>query len=232
MFKHLVVGGLAILLAGCAMLSHGYEIEIKKEEQETEYASVYAEIIEFSGLGNREYQSELNMSIRQEITDAISAFDALAIDASKALPQGVKSTLKITQNVTRNTKDIVSFITEQYIYMGGAHGNTAWYPKTVYVTDENPHELTLEELFDDDGYMEKLNGIINTMVKENSDKYSELWAKPEITEQNQNRFYIQDDNLVIFFPPYELSYYAKGFIEFPIPLSDINSILDEDFRVE
>ena len=80
--------------------------------------------------------------------------------------------------------------------------------------------------------MEKLNGIINTMVKENSDKYSELWAKPEITEQNQNRFYIQDDNLVIFFPPYELSYYAKGFIEFPIPLLDLNSILDEDFRVE
>lgn len=231
MFKHLVVGGLTILLAGCAMLSYGYDIEIKKEEQETEYASVYAEIIEFNELGNRKYQSELNMTIRQEITDAISTFDALAIDASQALPQGVKSTLKITQNVMRNTKDIVSFITEQYIYMGGAHGNTVWYPRTVYVTGENPHELTLDELFDD-GYIEKLNGIINTMVNENPDKYSELWAKPEITEQNQNRFYLTDNDLVIFFPPYELSYYAKGFIEFPIPLSDLSSILDENFKVE
>ena len=27
MFKHLVVGGLTILLAGCAMLSYGYDIE-------------------------------------------------------------------------------------------------------------------------------------------------------------------------------------------------------------
>ena len=226
-----MVGGLTILLAGCAMLSYGYDIEIKKEEQETEYASVYAEIIEFNELGNRKYQSELNMTIRQEITDAISTFDALAIDASQALPQGVKSTLKITQNVMRNTKDIVSFITEQYIYMGGAHGNTVWYPRTVYVTGENPHELTLDELFDD-GYIEKLNGIINTMVNENPDKYSELWAKPEITEQNQNRFYLTDNDLVIFFPPYELSYYAKGFIEFPIPLSDLSSILDENFKVE
>lgn len=69
------------------------------------------------------------------------------------------------------------------------------------------------------------------MVKENPDKYSELWEKPEITNENENRFYMTDTDLVIFFPPYELSYYAKGFIEFPIPLEEINPILKDHYKL-
>ena len=78
--------------------------------------------------------------------------------------------------------------------------------------------------------MEKLNSIISEMVTKNPDKYSEMWAEPKITEENKNRFYLTDTDLVIFFPPYELSYYAKGFIEFPIPLESINPILNERYR--
>lgn len=230
MYKRLVVGGLAMLLSGCAMLSSGYGVTIKKEEQETDYSSVYAEIIEFSGFKNKEYQSELNMEIAEDVADAISKFDALAFDASKALPEGVKSTLNITQKLRRNSDDLISFISEHYIYTGGAHGNTSWYPKTIDVISKDPHELKLGELFSDTDYIKKLNAIINTMIKENPNKYSELWAKPEITTENEWRFYLTDTELVIFFPPYELSYYAKGFIEFPIPLSKLNPILNDRFK--
>ena len=124
LYKHMVAGVLTIVLTGCSVFSDGYSAAIKKEEQETEYSSVYAEIIEFGGFKNKEYQSELNLSIQKEVEDAISAFDALASEASEALPKGVKSSLYITQNVKRNTTDIISFITEVYTYTGGAHGNT------------------------------------------------------------------------------------------------------------
>ncbi len=219
-----------MLFTGCSVISDGYGVAIHKEEQESEYSSVYAEIIEFDGFGNKEYQSELNMSIQKDTEDAISGFDALAQEASQKLPKGVKSALSITQKVRRNTKDLISFITEVYIYTGGAHGMTSWYPKTIDVTLENPHQLSLGELFKAKDYIEKLNVVINTMVKENPDKYSELWAKPEITKENQNRFYLTDTDLVIFFPPYELSYYAKGFIEFPIPLEELNPILKDRYK--
>ena len=229
-YKRLVAGGLAIILSGCTLFSDGYSVKIHKEEQESDYSSVYAEIIEFDGFKNKEYQSELNMSTEEDISKAIKSFDALALEAKEALPKGVKSALNITQKIKRNTTDIISFITEIYTYTGGAHGTTAWEPKTVDVTSQNPHNLKLNELFSDKDYMTKLNAIISAMVEENAEKYGELWAKPEITAENENRFYMTDTDLVIFFPPYELSYYAKGFIEFPIPLEKLNPILKDRYK--
>ena len=68
------------------------------------------------------------------------------------------------------------------------------------------------------------------MIEENPDIYSELWEEPHITADNKNRFYMTDTELVIFFPPYELSYYAKGFVEFKIPLEELYDILDERYK--
>ena len=225
-----MVGGLAIVLAGCTLFGSGYKTKIKKEEQESDYSVVYAEIIEFDGFKNKEYESQLNLSVQKDVENAISQFDELALEAKKSLPEGVKSTLNITQKIKRNSSDIISFISEHYIYTGGAHGSTSWKPKTVDVASKKPHDLKLYELFSDKDYITKLNAIINNMVKENPDKYSELWEKPEITTENENRFYMTDSELVIFFPPYELSYYAKGFIEFPIPFEELNPILKDRYK--
>lgn len=229
-YKRLVAGGLAIILSGCTLFSDGYSAKIQKEEQESDYSSVYAEIIEFDGFKNKEYESELNMSVREDVEKAIKSFDSLALEAKESLPKGVKSALSITQKVKRNTTDIISFITEVYTYTGGAHGSTEWAPVTVDVTSENPHNLKLSELFSDKDYIAKLNAVIAKMVEENPEKYGELWARPEITEENKNRFYMTDTDLVIFFPPYELSYYAKGFIEFAIPYDRLNPILNDRYK--
>ncbi len=229
-YKRLVAGGVAIILSGCTLFSDGYSVKIHKEEQETDYSSVYAEVIEFDGLKNKEYESELNLKTEEDVENAIKSFDALAVDAKETLPKGVKSTLNITQKLKRNTTDIISFITEIYTYTGGAHGTTVWEAKTINATSQNPHNLKLSELFSDKEYMAKLNMIIREMVEENPEKYGELWAKPEITAENENRFYMTDSDLVIFFPPYELSYYAKGFIEFFIPLEKLNPILRDKYK--
>lgn len=229
-YKRLVAGGLAVILSGCALFSDGYSVKTQKEEQESDYSSVYAEVIEFDGFKNKEYESELNMAVREDVEEAIKSFDALALEAKESLPKGVKSALSITQKVKRNTTDIISFITEVYTYTGGAHGTTLWIPVTVNVTSENPHNLKLSELFSDKDYISKLNAVIAKMVEENPEKYGELWAKPEITSENENRFYMTDTELVIFFPPYELSYYAKGFIEFAIPYERIAPILKDRYK--
>lgn len=228
--KKILMCALALTLCGCTF-GDGYSVTINQEEQDTEYATVYAEILEFSGIKNKEYQSELNLSISDTVEGAISQFDALAQEAQATLPEGVKSALKITQDVKRNSNGIISFVTEHYIYTGGAHGTTSWYPRTVDTLAENPHDLKLGELFTVDDYIERLNAIIKQKVTDNPDLYSELWEEPIITEQNQNRFYLTDENLVIYFPPYELSYYAKGFVEFPISYEELSPILIERLKV-
>lgn len=55
-------------------------------------------------------------------------------------------------------------------------------------------------------------------------------GKPVITEEDQNNYYITDEDLVIFFPPYTLSYYAKGFIEFDIKLTEIEGMINEKYK--
>ena len=228
--KKILLCAITLALCGCA-LGNGYGVTINQEEQDTEYATVYAEILEFRGIKNKEYQSELNLSISDTVEGAISQFDALAQEAQATLPAGVKSALKITQNVKRNSDGIISFVTEHYIYTGGAHGTTSWYPRTVDTLAESPHDLTLGELFTVDDYVDRLNASIKQKVTDNPDLYSELWEEPKVTEKNQNRFYLTDENLVIYFPPYELSYYAKGFVEFPISYEELSPILIERLKV-
>lgn len=220
-----------LLLYGCGT-GGGFSVTIDKEEQETEYSTVYAEIISFGGLANKEYESELNEGIEQSVEDAIANFDSLAQENTKILPAGVKSDLHISQNIKRNSGGILSWIEERYIYSGGAHGTTVWIASTIDTRQEAPHNLELSELFTDDSYVERVNNIIDKMVEENPETYNELWAEPHITRDTKNQYYLTDnDELVIWFSPYELSYYAKGFIEFPIMLSDLNTNLREEYRV-
>lgn len=219
----------ALLLSGCTF-SDGYGVTIHKEEQETEYSSVYAEIAEFSGFEDKEFQSNMNMELRREAENAISEFDAVAQESK--LPSGVKSVLRISQDIKRNSGGIVSFVTEEYIYTGGAHGSTLWNPRTV-VTDENGmHQEELSGLFNTVDYIKVINDCIDELVEKNPERYSELWAEPHISKKTADRFYLTDSDLVIFFPPYELSYYAKGFVEFSVPFERINAYLAERYRVE
>lgn len=221
---------LMLSAAGCG--TEGvYRTSISKEEQETDYSSVYAEIIEFGGFPDREYQSLLNEQIEDDVEGAIEEFDGEAAQAE--LPVGVKAALSIKQNVKRNSSGIISFVTENYTYLGGAHGITRWLPYTVNVASDAPRILELRELFEDeDGYINTINRMIDELIAEKPEEYTELWAEPHITLEEQRQFYMTDEDLVIFFPPYVLSYYAKGFIEFPLRLTELNGYLKEEFRTE
>ncbi len=220
------------MLSACS-IADGYRTSVSIEEQETEYSSVYAEVTEWSGFKNKEYQSQLNEEIATDVSEAINEFDKLAAETAPLLPEGVKPALSIKQIVMRNSGGIISFVTENYTYLGGAHGTTSWSPYTADVLSESPHDLELRELFtNEDDYIDTINRIIDELIEADPEKYSELWADPHITEDDQDRYYLTDEELVIFYEPYELSYYAKGFIEFPIRLTEINGILKDPFKAE
>lgn len=217
-----------ILLCSCS--SGAYRETITTDEFETEYSTVYAEVIAFDGMENKEYESELNLSIEGDVGASVNEFDTLAAEASEKLPAGVKSAFKVTQEVKKNKDGFLSFIESHYIYTGGAHGSTSWYPRNIDTLSAEPHNLTIAELFDDEGYRETINRLIDELVEKEPQKYSGLWEEPHITLENENNYYITDEELVIFFPPYTLSYYAKGFVEFPIRLGEVEGMLKEEYR--
>ncbi|MBR0089122.1 MAG: DUF3298 domain-containing protein, partial [Clostridia bacterium] len=91
-------------------------------------------------------------------------------------------------------------------------------------------KVLLADLFAEAGYENTLNRMINEQVEEHPDEYSELWEKPVIKDTSQTDFYIDGDKLVLYYQPYDLSYYARGFVEFKLPLKELSGYLKEEYR--
>lgn len=117
-----------------------------------------------------------------------------------------------------NEGGLLSIVTENYQYTGGAHGMTY---KTAYNADLNEGRLLL--LRDFFPQRENYQAFIKDKIKKS------LRAAPETecyfpdapdtidSYQGDFSFYIKGKNIVVFFHPYEIACYAAGFREFEIP---------------
>lgn len=214
-------------MCGCAF-KNAAQIVITPKQYETDISTVDAENIEFSGIKNTEFQSELNKKLDEELASSLVAFESAAQEAAKNLTMGNKAVFSNKWMEKYNKNNFISLINEEYTYLGGAHGSTAWHALNADTAQNKI--LTLSDLFEDEGYKETLNRMIAELVTEKPNEYKDLWAKPEIKDSHQNDFYIDNGNLVIYFQPYDLSYYARGFVEFPLKLEELSGYLKADYR--
>lgn len=227
MFKRLIILMItAVCLCGCSLDKIRIEKSIK--EYEMDYSAVRAEVIQFSGMKNAEFEKSINSEIEQAVESDLIAFDSEASGSSDKVRMGNKCVFEVTWEEKYNKNDFISVVEEKYIYTGGAHGNTVRIPKNIDIAGEK--EIKLADLFSDDGYTTTLNRLINEEIAEHGEKYKDLWAKPEIKDTHQTDFYISGDKLVIFFQPYDLSYYARGFVEFSLEIEDLSGYMKEEYR--
>lgn len=227
MKRFFLILGVMLLLCGCAK-NEAAQITITPKQYETDFSSVEAEDLSFSCMENTEFQTQLNSQLAQELSSALVGFDSAAQDSTDELIMGNKAVFNNEWEEKYNKNSFVSMINEQYIYLGGAHGSTAWYP--LNIDTAAGYVLKLDDLFADSGYKETLNRMITELVEQNPEEYKDLWEKPEIKDSHQTDFYITDTNLVIFYQPYDLSYFARGFVEFPLRLEDLSGCLKEEYR--
>jgi hypothetical protein len=123
--------------------------------------------------------------------------------------------------------DVLVIMLYGYIYMGGAHGMPVM--EAINIDTINNKVLRFEDLFIKVDY-EKI------LLKEIQD----LWLKDEVYEFGfakevdylplDSAFYFEEGNLNVFYPPYELASYARGFVEFSIPLAKLSEILKDEYR--
>lgn len=213
----------AVVLSGCTGAETA-KITIDKSEYETDTSTVYAERPVFSFMDNKELQDRLNDEYEKEVSSMMVEFDNAG---GEPLEGGNKRVLEITQEVKNNSGRILSVLSEVYNYSGGAHGQSARTARNVDTV--TGADLTLDDLFSDAEYKKVLNRLIEEEVESNPDEYSDLWEKPEIKDSNKRDFYLSGDSLVIFYQPYDLSYYARGFVEFAIDFEDIESYLKPEY---
>ncbi len=206
------------LLSACA--SDAVKTEIKRKEYEEEGYTALIEIPELDG--SSEFIKKFN-------DDYISFADNTLMNFKKEaeLSQNPKDTLEFYQIVKVNKSGFLSIIGECEAYTGGVHGVLSRVVKNLDVKNEK--ELLLEDFFVDGEYKNRINSYIEALMEEKPTEFAELWKKPEIKEKQE--FYISDKGIVIFYPPYELSYYSKGFVEIEIPHDELRGYLKPEYAV-
>jgi len=118
--------------------------------------------------------------------------------------------------ITQDNNTLFSLYNDYYEYLGGAHGMTT---RTSYTIDkEKEGLLTLKELFVQGyPYSDTINKKIKEEISKNPDNYFDSVKSFKGISENQS-FYIEGDNLVIYYQLYDLAPYVFGFPTFKIPL--------------
>ena len=130
---------------------------------------------------------------------------------------------------------------EKYIYEGTKNNNIdTGYKTTVsgiekyYIDETGTYKYTgIEKILIGNLY-ENINstyinvpGILNILTQENLVKETEV-SYTYSDEQNEY-FYFTDKGIVIFYPPYELSYYSRGFVDFTIDYEDLYGYIKPEY---
>jgi hypothetical protein len=122
--------------------------------------------------------------------------------------------------VSKDNDKLISLYNDYYEYLGGAHGMTT---RTSYTIDKDKESLlTLKDLFVKGyDYKDIINREIRAEINKNPQNYFDSGSVFKGISENQN-FYIEDDNLVIYYQLYDIAPYVFGIPEFKIPLKLFN----------
>lgn len=129
----------------------------------------------------------------------------------------------------KNTDSALSIKVRYYTYSGGAHG---YYQDIAYNVDMRTGKfLELMDLFKDNTkYKEVIDEEIKQQITnlEKKDKENVGIYNFKGIKENQN-FYLQDDNLVVYFDLYDITPYAAGIPEFSINKKLISYMLKSEY---
>lgn len=217
---------LLVLVTGGCDDGEKIQYEISVIEQNTDDYSINGEKIMITGEsgGVESFNAKISDEIARWREDFITRVSDLKNKGS-VLPQ-----LQFKNIVKFNEDGIFSVITEKYAYISGLHGNT-WRTSVTY-DSEGDKLLVLSDLFVDKNFYGILNERIEELIKENEEVYHDLWENPVVDEKREDKFYLEGDRLVIYYEPYELSYYARGVVEFPIEMESIRGYVREKYLPE
>ncbi|MEG2245890.1 MAG: DUF3298 domain-containing protein, partial [Peptostreptococcaceae bacterium] len=173
---------------------------------------------------NKDIEKNINDIIKNDIMNSYYAVEA---DAKAYLSNTPKEYIQpyiynITFDVKKNSDNMLSILTKYYQYSGGAHGFYENKSYNIYVEDGK--DLKLKDLFKENAdYKKVINSIIREKIKENKQEYSFKGIS------NNQKFYIEDNKIVIYFDLYEIAPFAAGIPEFSIDINSISHILNEKY---
>ncbi|KAB8139081.1 DUF3298 and DUF4163 domain-containing protein [Gracilibacillus oryzae] len=165
-----------------------------------------------SDMENIKLQEKINRDFDKYIKEAYKAAKDVQKQAEK---YGFEGEFLTTYEVKYNKQPRLSILTSDYMFSGGAHGNTvvqsfnydAEEGKRVYLTDV----LTTEE------QIKKVQNYVWEYAIERPDIFYPDLKKEDIQLTKDTAFYFSDDGIVLVFQQYEIAPYVSGNQEISIP---------------
>lgn len=202
--------------------SNGINVADESENYSNEYASVtiYKPYVTISGDKNSE------KVINSQINNIVDNFkNRIEEDSRRDNKYNIANGLPITQyivninNTIHYKKDnILSLTLHLYSYTGGAHGSSTDISLNLDTNTGNNGALK-DFLGNNPGYDDIILKSIKNEVAKNPDMYfKESIDKLSKLPYNQ-KFYLEDGYVVVYFDEYEIAPYVAGSPKFTIPLS-------------
>ena len=215
--KVLLILALSATFCGCAK---SVKITTLDKSYKTGTVTANVKIPQLKGLASEELQNAVNTEFLNTTGSLLGNFEEMAGET------GEQSVFDMDTTEYYNKNGLLSIVTQYDYFARKSHKSSFRITKNLNTVA--CVEITLSDLFEDDSYIDVLNNLLTASVSAKPENYTDLWAKPKIM-QNQN-FYIDGENLVLCYPPYELSYYERGYVEIPIPIEEILTYLNPEYR--
>lgn len=121
--------------------------------------------------------------------------------------------------ITYNQDPLVSLYSDEYIYSGGAHGNTIRSSQNWNIHSGN--QFPLENLFNHNcSYilyiLKEINKQIEQQITDGVNYYFENYCNLVLTTIDLNNFYLEPKYIIIFFQQYDIAPYSSGIPTFLI----------------
>lgn len=167
-----------------------------------EGANIKLNYPQISGLSNPEAQKKINDTLKQTIMNfAAGAEKEISNKGDDDRPYEFEGNYVVTYN----QKGVLSLVTDQYGYTGGAHGMTDRNAFTFSLKDGK--RLLLGDLFGaNPNYKKVLNAKLSKLLKAEGGYLGGFNGL-----NTEKYFYLKDGKVVIFFQLYEYTAYAQGF---------------------
>ncbi|NLY70698.1 MAG: DUF3298 and DUF4163 domain-containing protein, partial [Clostridiales bacterium] len=212
----LIISLAAFCLVGCGDGSSS-KLKIKTEEitKSEDFLEIDMKIPSLSGFPGAE---ELNNAIDEKVRASIKEVEDAAAELERMNREGFKASLNANYQYFHNG-DIVSLWIYMDNYTGGAHG--------MYWLDSYTFNVATGELYSfKDLFKEDSNGFDQIVAKimkevEDDDIYFDT-AKDTVASYEGNfNFLINGDELVVYFPLYDIAPYVAGIRSFTFELEHL-----------
>ena len=131
----------------------------------------------------------------------------------------------VDYKVSLNKSPLLSLYLNYYQYTGGAHGLYTWKANTFDLKEKKL--LHLDDLFQqEDTYKDVIRAEIVRQIK--SIYFPD--ATEKVMSTKKFHFFLEPNNLVIYFPLYEIAPYSSGIPQFRIPYTLLREYLKPSYQ--